>query len=63
MAEQDALRSLAASSLAQSETHGTTVASAAGRLVRTVPAYRLSMTERLEESVSLVQQLLHSLGE
>jgi hypothetical protein len=58
MARHDALRSLAASSLAQSEASGRSLAAAAARLVRTLPVYRLSMTPHLEESVGLLRELL-----
>lgn len=58
MAKHDALRDLAASSLAQSEADGRSLAAAAAYLVRTVPAYRLSMTPRLTDSVNLVRGLL-----
>jgi hypothetical protein len=56
-----ALAKLAPSTLAQSEAAGGNFVEMAGRLVRTVPAYRLLMTPRLEESVAAVRGLVEKL--
>ena len=56
--QQAALRSLAVSTVAQSEADGATLLQKIGRLVRTVPAYRLQMPRDPDASVFAIEQLL-----
>jgi hypothetical protein len=56
--QQAALRSLAVSTVAQSEADGATLLRKVGRLVRTVPTYRLQMPRDPDASVIAIEQLL-----
>jgi hypothetical protein len=58
---QVALRSLSASSLAQSESGEPELVAALARLVRSVPAYRLHMTARPAENAAALRTLLEGL--
>ena len=59
---QLALRHLAASTLAQSAVDGPTPVELMSRLVRTVPAFRLSMPRDLDRSVAAVESLLERMS-
>jgi hypothetical protein len=56
--QQTALRSLAVSTVAQSEADGTALLRNIGRLVRTLPAYRLHMPRDPDASVAAIETLL-----
>jgi hypothetical protein len=58
VSQQTALRNLAVSTVAQSEADGTALLRNIGRLVRTVPAYRLHMPRDPDASVSAIEALL-----